>query len=96
MSEFRRILSPSVTALEVFFPLCYHPRIIRDLAANILKSYYFIPADGWYYVILGDEYFYWQGIGGHDQFVFQNGTYYGGPMIYDPKGLLNIEPTPID
>jgi len=47
-------------------------------------------------IFLGDEYFYIMGVGGHDEFVFRKGTYYGGPAIYDPKELLNIDPVPIE
>ena len=64
-------------------------------SADDIKDFYFTPHANLYYVILGDEFYYNNGIEGHDDFVLRLGTYYGGPSIYDPKGLLddlNIDP----
>jgi hypothetical protein len=58
-----------------------------------LKDFYFTPVDFDYYVILGDPSFFTYGTIGHDQFVWNLGTYYGGPSVYDPKGILDIDPS---
>ena len=63
-------------------------------SANVVKNIYFTPHAGLYYVILGDEFFYHEGVTGHDTFVIRSGTYYGGPSVYDPKGLLDINIVP--
>jgi hypothetical protein len=39
--------------------------------------------------LLGYDWYVNNGITGHDNFVLRRGTYYGGPSIYDPKGLLD-------
>jgi len=57
-------------------------------------DFYFGPAYGIYYVIIGESCFDTYGTFGHDGFVLRNGTYYGGPSIYDPKGLLEPDPDP--
>ncbi len=41
-----------------------------------------------YWAILGDEDYLDIGSNDHDTFVRRFGSYYGGPMIYDPKNLL--------
>lgn len=58
----------------------------QDISAYVLKTF-FRPAVFDYWVILGDEEFLINGIFGHDSFVMQGGTYYGGPAVYNPKGL---------
>jgi hypothetical protein len=60
-----------------------------------LKDFYFSSVDMYYYVILADLYFFGWGTIGHDQFVWSRGTYYGGPSVYDPKGLLDLDPPTI-
>ena len=65
------------------------------VVASELEEYYFTPIYGIYYVIIGYRSFLYDGIDGHDNFVLRRGIYYGGPSIYDPKGLLddlNIDP----
>ncbi|MCP4157981.1 MAG: hypothetical protein GY757_60295 [bacterium] len=41
-----------------------------------------------YWTILGDEDYLDIGTNDHNTFVRRLGTYYGGPMLYDPKDLL--------
>ena len=47
----------------------------------------FDPGGNVYWVILGWSYFVPEGVDSHDRFVLAGGTYYGGPAVYDPKGL---------
>ncbi len=57
------------------------------MGASVFKSRFVMS--GWYYwAILGWEYYLDIGTEDHDTFVFRLGTYYGGPMIYDPKKIL--------
>ena len=58
------------------------------IVANV-EDFYWTPTAGLYYVLLGWEFYIYNGITGHDNFVLRRGTYYGGPPIYDPKGLLD-------
>ena len=51
-----------------------------------LKTY-FSPAPQ-YWVIVGYPSYVNEGIDRHDAFVLEGGTYYGGPLHYDPKGLV--------
>jgi hypothetical protein len=48
---------------------------------------HFTPIQCIYYVIVADNWFDNIGTIGHDNFVLCNGTFYGGPPIYNPKGL---------
>lgn len=50
-------------------------------------AYFFQPALYNYWVVLGYEDFYSDGVAGHESFILNGGTYYGGPNPYDPKGL---------
>ena len=45
-----------------------------------------------YWVIIGRPYFLPDGIDGHDEFVLRHGVYYGGPLVYDPKEILDPPP----
>jgi hypothetical protein len=65
----------------------------RKRAANIFLGAYFTPSYGRYWLIVAFPDFLDDGIEGHDEFVMAGGTYYGGPVHYDPKG---INPNPID
>lgn len=47
----------------------------------------FDPTPFYYWVLLGHEDFLVNGTFGHDSFVLQHGTYYGGPAVYNPKDL---------
>ena len=66
---------------------------IINTPANIFLGAYFTPSYGRYWVIIAFPDFLDDGIEGHDEFVMAGGTYYGGPVYYDPKG---INPNPID
>jgi hypothetical protein len=46
-----------------------------------------------YWVLLGRPEFLINGTFGHDSFVIQGGTYYGGPSVYNPKNLDTGLPT---
>jgi hypothetical protein len=52
-----------------------------------IENFYWDSAGGFYYILMGDSCYLYNGITGHDRFVFRKGTYYGGPSFYDPKGL---------
>lgn len=58
-----------------------------EIVANI-EDFYWTPTSGLYYVLLGCGCYVNNGVIGHDDFVLREGTYYGGPTVYDPKGLL--------
>ena len=60
----------------------------QALVANMLLDYYFTPVAGDYWIILALPSFVEDGINSHIQFIQAGGTYYGGPSIYDPKGIL--------
>lgn len=69
---------------------CHDPRENeknKEVAANILK-HLFMPVPYDYWVIVGFSWYVDDGIDGHDAFVLTGGTYYGGPLHYDPKGLV--------
>jgi hypothetical protein len=55
-------------------------------------EYTFTPIQCILYVIIADSWFDYIGPVRHDSFVLNLGTYYGGPPIYDPKGLLDDLP----
>lgn len=63
----------------------------RISAADL--RYRFDPTPSYYWVILGQYDFLIDGTLGHDSFVMQFGTYYGGPAEYNPKGLDTGFPT---
>lgn len=65
----------------------------RTRTAGDFMNAYFFPSRGKYWVILAFEFFLDDGIDGHDDFIMAGGTYYGGPIIYDPKGL---NPDPVE
>jgi hypothetical protein len=65
------------------------------LTAGELFSQYFHQSSGKYWAIVPHENVFWWGIQSHDDFVLRRGTYYGGPSIYDPKGLLGPNPDPL-
>lgn len=52
-------------------------------------EYTFTPIQCIYYVVIADSWFDNMGTTRHDDFVLSLGTYYGGPPVYDPKGLLD-------
>jgi hypothetical protein len=54
-----------------------------------VEDHLWTPTSGLYYVLLGWVGYVYNGITGHDDFVLRLGTYYGGPSVYDPKGLLD-------
>jgi hypothetical protein len=64
----------------------------RNCSGGSLRSY-FMPCPFDYWVLVGDYYYIDEGIDGHDAFVMEWGTYYGGPAYYNPKGLYR---EPID
>lgn len=58
----------------------------ESVSIGTLKTY-FEPAPDDYWVILASEWYFDEGPDRHDAFVLEGGTYYGGPLHYDPKGL---------
>jgi len=59
----------------------------QKISASKLAAYFeCFPYDYW--VIVGYPEFVWEGIAGHDAFVAAGGTYYGGPLKYDPKDIV--------
>lgn len=58
-------------------------------AANDLKDYYFTMVQGFYFIIIQRDRYTTLRIGqlAHDSFVLSGGNYYGGPSVYNPKGL---------
>lgn len=60
----------------------------QALVANMLKDYYFTPTGGDYWIILPLPTLVDAGVVSHIQFIMEGGTYYGGPSVYDPKGIL--------
>jgi hypothetical protein len=65
----------------------------RSCSGSSLKSY-FMPCPFDYWLIVGDYDFIDGGIDGHDDFVYERGTWYGGPSYYNPKGLDVKPPKP--
>jgi len=61
---------------------------------SYIENNLWTETNGLYYVLLGCEWYVDPGEMGHDGFVLRRGTYYGGPPIYDPKGLLDGSPGP--
>ena len=77
---------------EIFY---HDPDDIPDLSmpANLFLNYVFTPPTfGDYWAIIAFVSFFDAGIAAHDEFVLSNGTYYGGPLHYDPKGLVPDPP----
>jgi hypothetical protein len=59
---------------------------------GFVEDHLWTPTAGLYYVLLGGDWYIYNGITGHNNFVLNLGTYYGGPPVYDPKGLLGNLP----
>ncbi len=60
----------------------------KDLEANASTLKVLFVAAPWeYWVVVGRPEFVPEGVESHDRFVLQGGTYYGGPLVYNPKGL---------
>jgi hypothetical protein len=59
-----------------------------SISASLLK-YAFEPSPWKYWVVVANPDIESVGISGHNQFILLNGTYYGGPNKYDPKGLTD-------
>jgi hypothetical protein len=59
-----------------------HPNL--EITGGYLKSQ-FTPANGMYYVITGMKLYGDWGLTGYAQFIIRNGTYYGGPVNYNPE-----------
>ena len=55
--------------------------------ADYLKRV-FQPAPFVYWVVLAYPHYEDRGVSGHDAFVLAGGTYYGGPLVYDPKNIV--------
>jgi hypothetical protein len=72
-------------AIRAYYHDPYNNMHDRNVPASLLL-FEFDPAPD-YWAILGWEYFVWNGAFGHDMFVLQGGTYYGGPSYYNPKNL---------
>lgn len=70
----------------------YHhdPNNIPDtsISASLLKNF-FQPSPSDYWIVVAYPDYQFDGISGHNQFILLGGTYYGGPSIYDPKGLID-------
>ncbi len=47
----------------------------------------FVPCPFDYWVIVGFQHYVPQGVDGHNSFILRGGSYYGGPLNYNPKGL---------
>ncbi len=57
------------------------------LLASVFASDFAI-SNMYSWTILGSEDYLDIGTSAHNTFVFRYGSYYGGPMLYDPKDLL--------
>jgi len=76
----------SPVAVRVFY---HNPNGLPDQSSTgSVLNIWFMPCPFDYWVIIGMPYYVPEGIIGHDSFVLEGGTYYGGPSYYDPKGLL--------
>ncbi len=82
--EDQRITRP--LAINVTF---HDPRSFGNLKYGALRFKSEIAISNLnYWTILGSEDYFDIGTSDHDTFVFRYGSYYGGPMLYDPKNLL--------
>jgi hypothetical protein len=60
----------------------YGPNL--EIPGSYLKSQ-FTPANGMYYVVTGMRLYGDWGLSGYAAFLMKNGTYYGGPALYNPS-----------
>ncbi len=58
----------------------------RELGKDSLFERY-VPDFATYWMIIGDRSYMQDGIDGHNDFIRLGGTYYGGPLNYNPKLL---------
>lgn len=69
--------------------LTYHdPRRGANLSGTIEDiRLVFVPSGSSYWVIVGSSGYVPDGIDGHNAFILNGGSYYGGPLNYNPKML---------
>ncbi len=82
--EDQRIVRPLAISVTLHDPRSHGN---KTYTAARFKSYVAISNMN-YWTILGNEDYLDIGTSAHDTFVFRYGSYYGGPMLYDPKNLL--------